>query len=150
MEIAALLAELGDKEVDLETLRHTNAGHIINSSWLRLHADEKIRDASKNVADQWRSQVGVHRKASALRLDATGNTQDSLHPGELPPVGRQYIGNYRGTTWNSQAFFASDINKESSKQSYAKFLMGSCDFGCFTETHADAGGVLAHLGLCEF
>ena len=55
MEIAALLAELGDKEVDLETLRHTNAGHIINSSWLRLHEDEKIRDAGKNVADQWKS-----------------------------------------------------------------------------------------------
>ena len=141
--VTDLLTDLADVHVDLETLRQTNAGHIINDRWLRLHSVGKIRSASKKVADNWKNQVGVHRQGVAVRLDETGDTQDSQHPGELPCFERQYTGNYRGTTWNTQAIFASDIERESGKQNYVKFLMGSCDFGCFTETHSDAGRVLA-------
>ena len=50
-----------------------------------------------------------------------------------------YHGDFSGCAWNAQALFAQDAKKQNSKQSKARQLMGSHDFGCFTETHCVEG-----------
>ena len=54
-----------------------------------------------------------------------------------------YTGDYRGTIWNSQALFATDIAKQHAKQDYAWRLLRTHDFAGFAETHGTHGNVTA-------
>lgn len=54
-----------------------------------------------------------------------------------------FSGNIRGTTWNSQAFFANEQHKHHEKWSYLEKLLDKHDWVALTETHSTKGEVAA-------
>ena len=54
-----------------------------------------------------------------------------------------YTGEFKGSSWNTQALFAASTRRHLRKRSRATALMHSNDFVCFQETHALEGKTIA-------
>lgn len=60
-------------------------------------------------------------------------------PHHPPPPPRPYTGDYAGATWNAQALFAHNTQKQKTKQAHAAKLLHSHDFVLLQETHSVPG-----------
>jgi hypothetical protein len=55
---------------------------------------------------------------------------------------RPYTGDFRGTTWNAQALFAADVQRQVAKQDHVRRLISRYDFIMLQETHSTRGACL--------
>jgi hypothetical protein len=65
-------------------------------------------------------------------------------PTNLPPARMQYVGDFKGATWNSQALLARRTHRQSPKRRHAIRLINSHDFLGMQETHSTRGATDAY------
>ena len=145
--ISANLGETGRTHAkDTKGISHAGMGAC--SSYSTEHPDKNIY--SPNIADNRGNGDTAHEiqrgPSSSSQAPhphhATEGTQDIDDPHlAIPPMMGPFNGDYGGIHWNSQAYFATDPGRQTSKQGYADSLVDKRDFIGLSETHSTPGNI---------
>ena len=114
------------------------------NQWSGLQTEHSLHSPILNSRQSFHTPPqACHNSHNSQNSDNT-RISNPQHRGSLPCFGRPFLGDYKGTLWNTQGFFAAVLENESQKHHYVNKLMADKDLGCFTETHSNRGNIFAY------